>query len=69
MIPAGALNRIRSANIHHYNHHIQGFSFFDKDGARLYRIGNIDRDFSSETVEIAENEVIIGVVAKLWPGW
>ena len=71
MIPAGALNRIRSANIHHYNHHIQGFSFFDKDGALLWEIGEIYSGWSTEneTVLLAENEVIVGVAAKLCPGY
>jgi hypothetical protein len=42
MIPADALNKIRSVNITNANH-IDGFQFFDKDGALLYKIGNTDR--------------------------
>ena len=40
MIPADALNKIRSVEIH-YNACIRGFSFFDKDGALLWEIGSI----------------------------
>ncbi len=64
-IPADALNKIRSVNIH-YNVWITGFCFFDKDGALLREIGNFYRGYGKDTVELAENEVIVGVVAKLW---
>jgi hypothetical protein len=40
MIPAGALNKIRSVKIVHYNDNIWGFLFFDKDGALLWKIGD-----------------------------
>ncbi len=39
MIPADALNKIRSVTIHCYNGYIRGFSFFDKDGALLWKTG------------------------------
>ena len=38
MIPASALNKIRSVNIH-YNNFITGFSFFDNDRKGLFKIG------------------------------
>ena len=38
LIPADALNKIRSVTIH-YDGWIVGFSFFDKDGLSLWRIG------------------------------
>jgi hypothetical protein len=39
MIPADALHKIRSVTIHYYsNIYIEGFCFFDKDGALLYKI-------------------------------
>ena len=66
MIPAGALNKIRSVTIHHNSKYIVGFSFFDKDGALLWEIGNTHWR-RRETVVLADNEVIIGVVAKLYP--
>ncbi len=66
MIPKDALNKIRSVTIH-YNHFIHGYSFFDKDGALIYRIGDTDYE-RKETVLLAENEVIVGVVAKLYHG-
>ncbi len=69
MIPASALNKIRSVNIYYWpNDSIFGFSFFDKDGAILYKIGWIEGpSHRLETVLLKENEVIVGVVAKLHP--
>ncbi len=69
MIPEDALQRIRWVNIHHYNSYIWGFSFFDIDGALPWKIGkNIDAEWmKKETVLLEENEVIVGVVAKLSP--
>ncbi len=68
MIPKDALNKIRSVTIQHYFSRICGFHFFDKDGALLWKIGDTDPDFFKETVLLAENEVIVGVVAKLYHG-
>jgi hypothetical protein len=70
MVPKESYNRIRSINIHYYHGgHISGFSFFDKDGSLLWNIGRTDGWYKVETVRIAENEVIVGVVAKLCKGW
>ncbi len=66
MIPKDALNNIRSVSIHYY-YYIGGFSFFDKDGALLWEIGWTDSSWSKKTVMLEENEVIVGVVAKLVP--
>ena len=69
MIPADALNKIRRITIHYGNNYIAGFSFFDKDGALLWKIGaTTDSGLEKETVVLAENEVIVGVVAKLEQG-
>jgi hypothetical protein len=65
MIPADALTKIRSVTIH-YNVCVYGFSFFDKDGALLWKIGCTGGSYRAETVVLAENEVIVGVVAKLY---
>ncbi len=80
LMPEGSHSKIRSVSIHHNTDHICGFSFFDKEGALLWKIGNtdsylfvellrkvglIDSSYKRETVLIGENEVIIGVVAKL----
>ena len=59
MIPANAL-KFRSVTIHYYSS-IEGFSFFDKDGKRLWKIGYTDSYYKKETVMIGENEVIVGV--------
>ncbi len=71
MIPADALKRIRSVSIH-YNpvSCIFGFSFFDKDGALLWKIGKTTASWmKEEIVVLEENEVIVGVVAKLLQDW
>ena len=69
MILADALNKIGSVTIHYYiNHCIFGFSFFDKDGALLYKIGLTESYMKQETVLLEDNEVIVGVVAKLYSG-
>ena len=66
MIPADALNKIRSVTIYYNTHHIMGFSFFDKDRKLLWETGDTYAGFDKETVMLADNEVIVGVVAKLY---
>jgi hypothetical protein len=39
MIPKNALKKIRSVTIHYNDACIGGFSFFDKDGKRLWKVG------------------------------
>ena len=65
MIPTDAINKIRSVNIHYYFNCIDGFSFFDKDGELLWKIGYTDIEMDVETVLLEDNEVIVGVVAKV----
>ncbi len=65
MLPADALNKISHVTIRHLNDFIYSFSFFDKEWELLWEIGEIKSGFNKETVDIAENEVIVGVVAKL----
>jgi hypothetical protein len=70
MIPKDALNKIRRATIYSLKNTISGFSFFDKDEALLYKIGCTTHTMKKkETVLLAENEVIVGVVAKLHPDY
>ena len=38
MIPNDTINKIKRVTIHYYDY-IDGFSFFDKDGALLWKIG------------------------------
>ncbi len=67
MMPEGSHKMIRSVNIHYGAAYITGFSFFDKEGALLYKIGYTTYSrLKVKIVLLAENEVIIGVVAKLW---
>ncbi len=69
MIPADVIHRIRSVTINHDLFIICGFSFFDKNGALLYKIGNTWSGENTETVLLEENEVIVGVVAKLYANY
>ena len=65
MIPGGVLSWIRAVTIHSNFFCIRGFSFFDKNGALLCQIGyTAGPGLKEETVEIFENEVIVGVDAK-----
>ncbi len=64
MISDDALNKIRSVTIK-YTDRIHGFSFFDKDGVEIWEHGDTRSWLKKETVVLAENEVIVGVVAKL----
>ena len=69
MIPTDALKKIRSVTIHYKKYdYIAGFSFFDKDWALLWKIGDTTSSWlRAEIVVLAEDEIIIGVVAKLIP--
>ncbi len=65
MIPEGVASKIRSVTIY-YAYEIIGFSFFDKDGLTIFKIGKTDACWSNQKIEITENEVIVGVKTKLW---
>jgi hypothetical protein len=68
MIPANAIKKIRRVNIHFFGYHyITGLSFFDKGKKLLWKIGYINSRLDVETVVLEENEVIVGVSAKLHP--
>jgi hypothetical protein len=66
MIPRDAIPKIHRVTIYYYEYRncIVGFSFFDKDGALLWEIGRTYSRLEKGTVLLAENEVIVGVVAK-----
>ncbi len=66
MMPDGSHKRIRSVEIHHYSGYISRFSFFDTDGALIWEIGWDVPNMDVKAVELKENEVIVGVVAKLY---
>ncbi len=69
MMPERSHTKIRAVSIHYYNF-IRGFSFFDNEGKLLLKIGYTEPWFCDvKTVLIAENEVIVGVVAKLYLGF
>ncbi len=69
MMPEGSHTMIRTVTINHSIHSITGFSFFDKEGALLWEIGDNYPVLKVKTVLLEENEVIIGVVAKLYPDY
>ena len=70
MMPEGAHLNIRSVHIYYHGYGICGFKFYNKHNSLLWEIG--DTTFSElivETVELEDNEVIIGVKAKLRSGY
>jgi hypothetical protein len=68
MLPVDVM--IKSVDIYQAtNDVIIGFKFFYKDHKLIFRIGCTGSLMKFETVVLADNEVIIGVVAKLWGGY
>jgi len=66
MIPKDLISKIRCVVLHHYHNGIYGFSFFDKDGALLWKHGwTTFPESKEERVLINENERIVGVRATL----
>jgi hypothetical protein len=61
---------IKSVDVY-FSDYIHGFRFFDKEGKTLWEIGMIhsSMDMEVETVILEDDEVIIGVVGKLHPGY
>ncbi len=69
MLPAGSHNEIRSVTIYFFKT-IAGFKFYDKEGEHCWKIGVTTHPWlKTVTVLIADNEVIVGVVAKLHAGY
>lgn len=71
MLPKEAINKIRFVTVFHWTDCINGFHFLDKDKKLLWKIGNtkVSKDMGTETIEIPENQLIVGVKAKLLPGY
>ena len=68
MMPMGALLNIRSVHIYHNGYGVYGFKFFNKHNSLLWEIGfTTDSSLKAENVYLEDNEVIIGVKAKLLP--
>ena len=60
--------KIKTVQIYYNSNCIFGFKFFAKDSTLLWKIGYTTASSCDvETVELEDNEVIIGVVAKLHP--
>ncbi len=67
MLPANKI--IRSVEIYH-GEWIYAFRFFDKAKLPIFKIGMIDSTNDDvATVILADNEVIVGVLASLYPGY
>ncbi len=66
LLPEGAA--VSSIDIYYYttNPRVRGFEFFDKKHTLIMKIGSIAGP--KQTVVLADNEVIIGVIAKLVSG-
>ena len=47
---------------------IDGFKFFDSTQTLIWQIGCIEPGLTIDTVELEDNEKIVGVVAKWWRG-
>ena len=67
MMAEGVPKRIKSVEIYHSGY-ILGFQFFDKDHTLIWKIGGTNPAHEVSTVVLAENEVLVGVAAKLFPG-
>ena len=66
MMENEAHRKIRSVKIYWVATSITSLKFFDKDGEKLWEVAIDDYGFDFvETVYLAENEVIIGLVARL----
>lgn len=66
MMPEQVPNQIRSVDILYDDECIRGFNFFDQHKQLIWEIGDVDDGYTVNTVALAEDEVIIGVVAKLF---
>ena len=70
MMPEGADRKIRSVSIFYNDDSIAGFDFFDRDKLPIWGVGYIQSShLNVARVVLAKNEVIVGVVAKLKPGF
>ena len=71
MMPAESNRRIRSVDIYLDGdcYYIVGFQFFDKERQLIFEIGfTFWPGLSKRTVMLEDNELIIGVVARLLAG-
>ena len=64
MMPEKAALVIRSIDIF-FSGAIRGFAFYDANHTQLFKIGTLS-NLECSTVEIHEDEVIVGVVARLY---
>jgi hypothetical protein len=60
--------RIKKVEIY-YSGFLTGFKFFAKNKELIWTIGNTDSRLFVDTVVLSDNEVIIGVAAKVQPDY
>ena len=60
-----AHKRIKTVDVY-YGFSIFGFKFFDNCHTLIFEIGKIASGMGVETVVIEDDEMIVGVVAKIW---
>ena len=65
LMPTDACNKIKSVLIYYKHGFVFGFEFFDRDGKRLWKIGSLQSYCDVSPIVLSDNEVIVGVVAKL----
>ena len=67
LMPVGAYKRIKSVDIVFNNNRcISGFQFYDKENKFIWMTGTMGSN--CQTVVLADHEVIVGIVAKNFPG-
>jgi len=67
-MPENAYKETRMVKIY-YSDCVVGFRFLDKNEKLLFKIGWCDQGWNFKTVVISDEQVIIGVVAKLYLGY
>ena len=65
-MPKGAV--AKSVDLYGYRG-LTGFKFYDRNHTLIWKIGDTAEYLDKETVMLNENEVFIGVKAKLEEGW
>ncbi len=69
-MPENAFSKLKSVDIYYKEGNgIWGFQFLDANKALIFKVGVSGESWMKvETVILKDNEVILGVVAKLFPG-
>ena len=60
-----ANKRVKTVDVY-YGLTIFGLKFYDKYHSLIFEIGKIASGMGVETVALADDEMIVGIVAKIW---